>query len=66
MTAVVTPPAAAETIIADKNYYGTGFNASLADGRISCSALSARASRDAPATGSSSRCARSSNRSMAL
>ena len=52
-----------QILIGDKNYYGAEFEATLADGRPACCARPAKASPNGPAPSSSSRCARSSNRS---
>lgn len=61
-TLVVTHPG--QTLIGDKNYYGRVFEAELAEAAASsCSAPPARARNPVRDNASSSRCARSSNRS---
>ena len=52
-----------QTLIADKNYYGRGFEARCLNSASACCARPAKANQNDPEPDSSSHCARSSNRS---
>ena len=52
-----------QTLIGDKNYFGAGFEATMAERGSRCCGLPARASPSGQAPSSSSPCARSSSRS---
>src|SRR4029079_2838782 len=53
----------AQTLMADKNYYGRQFETALADAGIDCCALPPRQGNPVRDNASSSHCGRSSNRS---